>query len=422
MDDFSSRIKGFHNLSFEEKLAKVKELRGLTDEEVATLKAENPPYQLFDRMIENNIGIMQIPIGVATNFIVDGVEVLIPMAVEEASVVAAASNLAKMTREHGGFRTSNTGSIMIGQIQILDLDTPYYAAQKLQIEKEKILQLANDQDPILVKFGGGAIDLETRVIDSVVGEMLIVHLIVNALDAMGANAVNTMAEAVAPLIEEITGGRVRLRILSNLADRRIVRASAVFDKEMLGGEEVVYGILEAWAFAEADPYRAATHNKGIMNAISAVTVATANDWRAIEAGAHSFASQMGYYTSLTKYEINDDGNLVGTIELPLALGIIGGASRIHPTAQVNLKIMGIKKAQQLAAIVASAGLAQNAAALRALASEGIQKGHMKLHARNVAAQAGAEGDEVDDVAKRMISEGKVRADRAEAILKELRGN
>ncbi len=420
MENFTSRIKGFHNLSFEEKLQKIKELRGLSEEDIETLKATNPPYELFDRMIENNIGIMQIPIGLATNFIVDGKEVLIPMAVEESSVVAAASNLARMTREHGGFMTSNTGSIMIGQIQVLDLDTPYFAAQKIHMEKEKILKLANDQDPILVKFGGGAVDIETRIIDSAVGDMLIVHLVVNALDAMGANAVNTMAEAVAPLIEEITGGKVRLRILSNLADKRIVRASAVFDKELLGGDDVVWGMIEAWAFAEADPYRAATHNKGIMNAISAITVATANDWRAIEAGAHSYAARHGYYGSLTKYEIDDDGNLVGTIELPLALGIIGGASRIHPTAQVNLKIMGIEKAQELAAIVASVGLAQNAAALRALASEGIQKGHMKLHARNVAAQAGARGDEVDKVAARMIEEGKVRMDRAIEILEEIR--
>ncbi len=420
MENFTSRIKGFHNLSFEEKLQKIKELRGLSEEDIETLKATNPPYELFNRMIENNIGIMQIPIGLATNFIVDGKEVLIPMAVEESSVVAAASNLARMTREHGGFMTSNTGSIMIGQIQVLDLDTPYFAAQKIHMEKEKILKLANDQDPILVKFGGGAVDIETRIIDSAVGDMLIVHLVVNALDAMGANAVNTMAEAVAPLIEEITGGKVRLRILSNLADKRIVRASAVFDKELLGGDDVVWGMIEAWAFAEADPYRAATHNKGIMNAISAITVATANDWRAIEAGAHSYAARHGYYGSLTKYEIDDDGNLVGTIELPLALGIIGGASRIHPTAQVNLKIMGIEKAQELAAIVASVGLAQNAAALRALASEGIQKGHMKLHARNVAAQAGAKGDEVDKVAARMIEEGKVRMDRAIEILEEIR--
>ncbi len=420
MENFTSRIKGFHNLSFEEKLQKIKELRGLSEEDIETLKATNPPYELFDRMIENNIGIMQIPIGLATNFIVDGKEVLIPMAVEESSVVAAASNLARMTREHGGFMTSNTGSIMIGQIQVLDLDTPYFAAQKIHMEKEKILKLANDQDPILVKFGGGAVDIETRIIDSAVGDMLIVHLVVNALDAMGANAVNTMAEAVAPLIEEITGGKVRLRILSNLADKRVVRASAVFDKELLGGDDVVWGMIEAWAFAEADPYRAATHNKGIMNAISAITVATANDWRAIEAGAHSYAARHGYYGSLTKYEIDDDGNLVGTIELPLALGIIGGASRIHPTAQVNLKIMGIEKAQELAAIVASVGLAQNAAALRALASEGIQKGHMKLHARNVAAQAGAKGDEVDKVAARMIEEGKVRMDRAIEVLEEIR--
>lgn len=417
---YTSRISGFHKLSLDEKLDKLKEIAGLTTEDAEMLLAKNPPYDLFQRMIENNIGIMQIPIGLATNFIVDGKERLVPIAMEESSVVAAASNLAKMARENGGFFTSTTGAFMIGQIQVVNLDTPHFAAQQIHSHKAEILDLANEQDPILVKFGGGAVDLETRIIDTVLGEMLIVHLIVNALDAMGANAVNRMAEALAPKIEEITGGKVRLRILSNLADRRVVRARATFDKDMLGGEEIVYGMIEAWAFAEADPYRAATHNKGIMNAISAITVATANDWRAIEAGAHAYASRTGRYTSLTNYEIDEQGNLVGTIELPLALGTIGGASKIHPTAQVNLKLMQIDSAADLAAIVASVGLAQNAAALRALADEGIQQGHMKLHSRNVAAQAGAKPEEVDKVASEMIKRGNVRMDVAQEILNELR--
>lgn len=418
--EFSSRIQGFHKLSQDERITKIKELCKLSQEEIDVLVVKKPALELFDKMIENNIGVMQVPIGVATNFIIDGKERLVTMAVEEASVVAAASNAARMTRPHGGFFTSNTGSHMIGQIQVLDVTAPEFAAQEILANKQKILDLANEQDPILVKFGGGAVDIETRIIGSAIGDMLVVHLVVNTLDAMGANAVNTMAEAVAPVIEEISGGNVRLRILSNLADKRIVRARAIFDKELLGGDEVVDGIIEAWAFADADPYRAATHNKGIMNAISAITLATANDWRAIEAGAHAYAARNGYYGSLTSYEITDDGHLAGTIELPLALGTIGGATKIHPTAQVNLKIMGVTGAQDLASIVASVGLAQNLAALRALATEGIQKGHMKLHARNLAAQAGAKGEEVDIVAKRMVEEGKVRADRAVEILEEIR--
>ncbi len=420
--ELSSRIQGFHKLSQPERIAKIQEMVGLSSEEVDILLAKSPPLDLFDRMIENNIGVMQVPIGVATNFVIDGKDRLVTMAVEEASVVAAASNAARIARPHGGFFTSTTGSFMIGQIQVVDVQTPSYAAQTVLSHKDEILALANEQDPILVKFGGGAVDLETRIVPSAIGDMLVIHLVVNTLDAMGANAVNTMAETIAPKIEELTGGDVRLRILSNLADKRIVRARAIFDKELLGGDEVVDGIIEAWAFAEADPYRAATHNKGIMNAISAITVATANDWRAIEAGAHAYAARFGYYGSLTTYEITEDGHLAGTIELPLALGTIGGATKIHPTAQVNLKIMDVKTAQELAAIVASVGLAQNLAALRALATEGIQKGHMKLHARNLAAQAGATGEEVDLIAQKMIERGKVRADVAEEILKEIRNS
>ncbi|MFV2014691.1 MAG: hydroxymethylglutaryl-CoA reductase, degradative [Candidatus Heimdallarchaeota archaeon] len=413
---FSSRIPGFHKLSQDEKLSKLKDLVDLTEEEINTLNVTEPPVT-----IENIIGVMTLPIGLATNFVINGKERLITFAIEEASVVAAASNLARMTREHGGFETSNTGALMIGQIQILDLQMPYYSAQQIHSNKDKILKLANEQDPILIKFGGGAQDLETRIISTATGDMLIVHLVVNCLDAMGANAVNTMVEAVAPLIAELTGGRVKLRIISNLADKRIVRARAVFDKEMLGGDEVVEAMVDAWAFAEADPYRAATHNKGIMNAISAITVATANDWRAIEAGAHAYASRYGYYTSLTRYEVTDEGHLAGTIELPLAVGIIGGATKVHPTAQTNLKIMQVISAMELAEIIACAGLAQNAAALRALSDEGIQKGHMRLHARNLAGSLdGVTMEEIDIITQQMIEEGQVRSDKAEEILKQIR--
>ncbi|OLS27794.1 MAG: 3-hydroxy-3-methylglutaryl-coenzyme A reductase [Candidatus Heimdallarchaeota archaeon LC_2] len=415
---FSSRIPGFHKLTQDEKLNKLKGLVDLSDEEIAFLKVTESPVT-----IENVIGVMTLPIGLATNFIINGQEKLVTFALEEASVVAAASNLARMTRDHGGFETSNTGALMIGQIQVLDLQMPYFSAQQIHSNKEKILKLANKQDPILVKFGGGAEDLETRVISTAAGDMLIVHLIVNCLDAMGANAVNTMAEAIAPMIADITGGRVILRIISNFADKRIVRARAVFDKEMLGGDDIVDAMIDAWAFAEADPYRAATHNKGIMNAISAVTVATANDWRAIEAGAHVYASRSGYYTSLTRYEITEEGHLAGTIELPVAVGIVGGATRVHPVAQINLKIMQVKSALELAEIIACAGLAQNAAALRALSDEGIQKGHMRLHARNLAGSLdGVTPEEVDIIAQEMIDQGQVRADTAQKILNQIRSS
>ena len=412
----NSRIPGFHKLSIDERLAKIKEIVDLTDDEISMLKSAKAQVT-----IENIIGVMTTPIGLATNFLVDGQDRFVTMAVEEASVVAAASNAAKMTRDLGGFITSNTGSTMIGQIQLLDVPNPNFATQQILSRKDELINLANEQDPVLVKFGGGAIDIETRVLESATGTMLIVHLLVNALDAMGANAVNTMVESLAPVLEEITQGTVLLRIISNLADRRIVRARAVFDKDMLGGEDIVHAMVDAWAFADTDPYRAATHNKGIMNAISAIALATANDWRAVEAGAHAYAARFGYYGSLTNYEITEDGHLAGSIELPLALGTVGGATRVHPVAQTCLKIMGVEKAHELAAIVASAGLAQNVAAMRALSSEGIQKGHMKLHAINLAkAVKGITDEEVSLVVDQMIKEDKIRADRAVSILEDMR--
>ena len=412
----NSRIPGFHKLSIDERLAKIKEIVDLTDKEVSMLKSAKPQVT-----IENIIGVMTTQIGLATNFLIDGEDRFVTMAVEEASVVAAASNAAKMARDLGGFITSNTGSIMIGQIQLLNVPNPNFATQQILSKKDELIKLANEQDPVLVKFGGGAIDIETRVLESATGTMLIVHLLVDALDAMGANAVNTMVESLAPVLEDITQGTVLLRIISNLADRRIVRARALFDKELLGGEDVVHAMVDAWAFADADPYRAATHNKGIMNAISAITLATANDWRAIEAGAHAYAARFGYYGSLTNYEVTEEGHLAGSIELPLAIGTVGGATRVHPVAQTCLKIMGVNKSHELAAIVASAGLAQNVAALRALSSEGIQKGHMKLHAINLAkAVEGITDEEVGQVVDQMIKEEKIRADRAVAILKEMR--
>ena len=415
----SSRIPGFYKLPVEERLKKVAEFANLTEEEVELLKKEgNLSLEIADRMIENVIGTMAYPFGIATNFLINGKEYLIPMVIEEPSVVAAASNAAKMTRSKGGIHTSSTGPIMIGQIQLVNVKDPY--AQKMRIleEKEEIIKIANEQDPVLVKFGGGAKDVEVRVIDSPKGPMVITHLIVDVRDAMGANAVNTMCEAVAPFIERITGGRVYLRIISNLADKRLVRARTVVDKKAVGGEEVVDGIVSAWAFAAADPYRAATHNKGILNGVIAVALATGQDHRAIEAGAHAYAAKTGRYMPLTTWEKNEDGDLVGTLEMPMAVGIVGGATKVHPVARIALKILGVKTATELAEIMGAVGLAQNLAALRALAAEGIQYGHMRLHARNLAMMAGATPEIVDKIVEIMVRERKIRYDRAEELVKQ----
>ena len=418
---FSSRIPGFFKLSPAERLQKVKEFADLTDEETQILANTGClKMEEVDRMIENVVGAMPIPLGIGVNFLINGQDKLIPMAIEEPSVIAAASNAAKIARQKGGFWTSSTDPIMIGQIQAVDIPDPYNAKMRILARKEEILKLANEQDPVLVKFGGGAKDLEVRIIDTITGPMVITHLLVDARDAMGANAVNTMAEAAAPLIEEITGGRVYLRIISNLASYRLSRATAIFSKEALGGEEVVDAIIRAYAFALADPFRAATHNKGIMNGVIALVIATGNDHRAVEAGAHAYAAITGRYIPLTIWEKNKDGDLVGSIEIPMAVGTIGGATKTHPIARIVLKILGVKTASELAEIIVAVGLAQNLAALRALATEGIQRGHMELHARNIAIMAGATGDLVDKVAEILVKERKIRVDRAEEVLKELK--
>ena len=419
----SSDVSGFYKLSIEDRLKLVREFGGLTDADVEAVSQGGAlPLDLANRMIENVVGTMALPLGVAVNFQVNGRDYLVPMAIEEPSVVAAASNAARMARTRGGFHASTTPPVMIGQVQIVEVPDPNGAKMTVLHHRQKIIDLCNEKDPVLVKFGGGAKDVEARVVPSSRGPMLIVHLLVDCRDAMGANAVNTMAEAVAPYLEEITGGRVYLRIISNLAVHRLARARAVFAKEAIGGADVVDGILEAYAFAEADPFRAATHNKGIMNGIDAVVIATGNDFRAIEAGAHAYAAWAhgpGYH-SLTKWEKNAEGDLVGTIELPMAVGLVGGATAVHPTAKANVKLLGVKTAQELAEIIAAVGLAQNFAALRALATEGIQRGHMGLHARNIAATVGATGDEIDRVAEILVKERKVRMDRAKDVLDELR--
>jgi hydroxymethylglutaryl-CoA reductase len=416
----SSEISGFYKLDPKERLEIVKNFAGLTDEEVEALaKTGSLDMEQANRMIENVVGTFELPVGIAVNFLINGKDYLIPMAIEEPSVVAAASNAAKMARAKGGFQTSNTGPIMIGQIQLTNVKDPYGAKMTILAKKEDILKIANDQDPVLVKFGGGARDLEVRIVNTIKGPMVVNHLLVDCRDAMGANAVNTMAEAVAPYIEEITGGKVYLRIISNLASYRLARAKAVFEKEALGGEDVVDGVVEAYAFAAADPYRCATHNKGIMNGITAVVRATGNDTRAVEAGAHSYAAISGHYSPLTVWEKNSNGDLVGTIEIPTAVGLIGGATKVHPTAKAAVKILGVKTAQELGEILAAVGLAQNLGALRALATEGIQRGHMALHARNIAIMAGASKDIVDEVVKRLVERGKVRMDIAKEIIDEI---
>ena len=413
----TSQISGFHNLKPLERIRVVKEFAALTDEEVSILQSTGPlKLEQADRMIENVVGTMPIPLGIATNFLINGTDYLIPMAIEEPSVVAAASNAAKMARVRGGFSTSSTGPVMIGQIQVVAVADPFGARMRILSAKSGILQKANEQDPVLVSKGGGAKDLKVKVIETAVGSMVIVEILVDCRDAMGANAVNTMAEAVAPLIERISMGRVYLRIISNLATERLARATTTVPKEAVGGEEVVDGIVNAYAFALADPYRCATHNKGIMNGITAVVLATGNDTRAVEAGAHAYAARTGRYNPLTTWEKNSEGDLVGAIELPMAVGLIGGATAIHPTAKIAVKILGVKTATELGEVIAAVGLAQNLAALRALASEGIQEGHMKLHARNIAATAGATGDLVDQIADQMVKERKIRIDRAKELL------
>lgn len=409
----TSRISGFYKLPIEKRIKIVEKFADLRERDVSISRSALK-LETADQMIENVIGTFQLPFGIATNFLINGKDYLIPMAIEETSVVAAASNAAKIARIKGGFEVKTSDPLMIGQIQVLDIDDVAEAMNDIRKRKKEIMDLANSQDKVLVDLGGGAKDLDIRSING----MVIVHLLIDVRDAMGANAVNTMCEAVAPLIEKITNGRVLFRIISNLADQRIARAMAVFDKNAMGND-VVEKIIEGYKFAAMDPYRAATHNKGIMNGIDAVAIATGNDWRAIEAGAHSYASRDGY-TSLTKWEKNSDGDLVGSIELPMAVGIIGGATGIHPLARLSLKILGVESARELAGIIASIGLAQNFAALRALATKGIQAGHMRLHAKNIAVMAGATGEEIDEVAEKMIEGGKISVDKAREILKEMK--
>ena len=407
------------------------ELAGLSEEQVQAWADAELDEGTADRMIENVIGRYSLPIGVATNFIIDGEHYVIPFVVEEASVVAAASNMAKRSQKNGGFTSNNTDPVMIGQIQVVGCEDPVASREAILASKEELIQSCNDVDPILVKFGGGCKDVEARIIETDSGPMIIVHILVDCRDAMGANAVNTMAETIAPRIESISGGTVILRIISNLAVHRLARVSATFTPEEMSdsgddasrGAEVIDGVLQAYHFAAADPFRATTHNKGIMNAISPIAIACGQDWRAVESGAHSYAAHERKYGSMTHWEKDSNGNLFGSIEIPMAVGLVGGAIRIHPGAQANVALLGINSADDLAKVMAAAGLAQNLGALRALATVGIQAGHMKLHLRNMIASAGASADEIEPVAAIVRESGdRITMATVESALQQVRGN
>ncbi len=398
--------------------------RCLLSEEDSDALREGPNSELMDSLSENVIGSISLPLSVATNFVIDGEDVLVPMAVEESSVVAAASYGAKLTRDTGGFSTSVSGPYMLGQIQIRDISDPFSAKMRVLERADEIRSMANDQG-VLVSHGGGCEDVTARVVDTPRGPMVVVHLLVNVQDAMGANAVNTMAEAVAPLVEEETSGEAVLRVLSNLADHRVARVQCTITPEMLereqsslSGEEVRDRIVDAWAFAAGDPYRAATHNKGILNGMDALAVATMNDWRAIEAGAHAFAANDGY-GPLSTYEIDTEGNLSCSIEVPVQVGTVGGATRAHPTASAAMKILDVESSDELVAIFGAVGLAENIASMRALADEGIQTGHMKLHAKNIARETDAPDELIEEIAARMVAEDDIRAGRARELAEEL---
>ncbi|MBU0898338.1 MAG: hydroxymethylglutaryl-CoA reductase, degradative [Nanoarchaeota archaeon] len=429
MGEKRSDISGFNKLSVDERIEKIREFADLNEEEINLLKKTGSlDIESADRMIENVVSTTELPFGIATNFVINGKDYVIPMCIEEPSVVAAASYAAKLARPSGGFTTDSDEPIMIGQIQMVGIENVEKGKEAILKEKDDIIKYANDVDPaVLVKYGGGLRDIEVRILESQRGKMLIVHLLVDCRDAMGANAVNTLAEAIGPRLEKLVGGKVRLRIISNLAVHRKARSRAVWSKEDLekstkgemSGEEVVEAVLDAYAFADADPYRCTTNNKGMMNGIDAVVIATGNDFRAIESGAHSFAAIDGRYKPLAKYSKNENGDLVGEIELPMAIGLVGGTTRTHPIAKIAVKILGVKSANELGEVIASVGLAQNFAALRALATEGIQKGHMRLHAKNIAVLAGAKGEQIDKVAAKMIEEKKIRVDRGKEILESL---
>ncbi len=414
-----SSIPKFNEKSRDEKLKILESSCGLSKEDLEILKdGGGITYDQASNMIENAIGTVSFPLGIATNFVINGKDYLIPMVIEEASVVAASSKAAKIARKHGGFVMTADESYSIGQIQVVNVDIQA-TIPKIMKSAEKIINLANSKSKTLSQMNKGAKEISCKEITSNSGKMLIVELLIDVGDAMGANVTNTMCESVAPLIEEITGGKVILRILSNYSTKRLVRGKAIFDKDEIGGEKIVDNIIWAYEFAANDPYRAVTHNKGIMNGIIAVANSTGQDTRAIEAAAHAYASRHGRYASITTWKKDANGNLVGEIELPMSVGIVGGIINIHPMIKICTKILGVKSAKELACIMGSVGLAQNFSAIRALASEGIQKGHMRMHAKNIVASAGIPSEKADEVISIMVKEGNISVTRAKEILKEL---
>ncbi len=415
----NSSIPKFYEKGKNERIKTIASFCGLSKKDIKVL--QNGGGILFDeadKMVENVIGTVSFPLGIATSFRINKKEYLIPMVIEEPSVIAAASKAAKIARKHGGFIMKADESYSIGQIQVVDVNAKS-AIQKIMKSSKEILKLANSKSKTLSKMRKGAKQVSCKVIKTSSGPMLIVELLIDVGDAMGANITNTMCESVAPLIEKLTGGRVILRILSNYSTKRLVRGTAVFDKNEIGGQKIVDNIILAYQFAANDPYRAVTHNKGTMNGIIAVANATGQDTRAIEAAAHAYAARTGRYSSLTEWKKDKKGNLVGKIELPMSVGTVGGIVNVHPMIKICTKIVGVKSAKELACVIAATGLAQNFSAIRALTSEGIQKGHMRLHARNIAAAAGIKSDKIDEITKRMIKEGNVSVHRAKEILKEL---
>lgn len=424
----SSRIPGFYNMSVEERRSLLENMLDVSSEEWDELYKNAPlSVETADNMIENVIGTFQLPLGLGLNFLINGKEYVVPMAVEEASIVASASHIAKMVRAAGGFHTEATERIMIGQIQVVGCPDMKAAKMAILNKKEALIDAANAAYPSMVRRGGGAEDIEVRILNeesnSKYGQMLVLHLYVNTCDAMGANLINTMVESIAPIVEEITGGKVYLRILSNYADKCLARARCVIPAEMLAtgdysGEEVRDGVIHAYEFAASDPYRAVTHNKGIMNGIDPVVIATGNDWRAVEAGAHAYAARTGSYGSMTTWSKDEEGNLVGEIELPMSIGTVGGATRVHPLAKLSLSIMKIESAKELAQVIVAVGLAQNLGALKALATDGIQKGHMALHSRSVAIAAGATGKMIDTIAKQLIEQKEIRVGKAKELVEQ----
>ena len=415
-----SSISKFFEKSRKHRLDIVKNFASLSKEEIEVLENSSGgiTFDNADKMVENAIGTFSLPLGIATNFRINDEDYLIPMVIEEPSVIAAASNAAKIARIKGGFKVDADESLSIGQIQVLNVD-PKLAIPKITESSKKILDLANSKSNTLVKMDKGAKEVSCREIQTDSGIMLIVELLIDVGDAMGANITNSMCEAVAPLIEELTGGKALLRILSNYATRRLVRATAVFDKEGVGGEDVVNNIILAYQFAANDTHRAVTHNKGIMNGVIAVANATGQDSRAIEAATNAYAASSGKYRSLTEWSKDEEGNLIGKLELPLSVGIVGGIVNVHPIAKICTKILGVTSAKELAGVITAAGLAQNFSALRALATEGIQKGHMKLHARNLAAAAGANAEQIDEIVQKMIHENNISLNRAKELLDQI---